>query len=402
MHSAMRSDRLTERQPRLRGVKVAFAVADGLHADVGVNVDERAARARMSAGPGRARVVASPFAEAREIRPEVGVEAQDVVERGGGCEGHRKGQGQQQVPGWQDATAGTRLTFASALTGGLADGVLGRDLERDDRLLALDVLIEQLGVLDERPDQGHAGVVADLGLQGRGGEPGRPAEGCKERHVGVKVRDGGEHGVGCWSRMVVGGQARCLAERLELSRVSDACARAHLVAKWQVLSNPGSAQLVLDDGSASVLESWQALWRAPSSSPASPSEGSSREGRLAAKHRAKSSPAPSSRGLLPEGSRGPTGFDRAPSLYGRFEDTRSRPSCSYASSRASFFLSLHMISAPELAVLLRSFQRLVREIAQDFKLDLRFQASAILALQEASEVYLVGCARLPGAPTPSC
>ena len=35
------------------------------------------------------------------------------------------------------------------------------------------------------------------------------------------------------------------------------------------------------------------------------------------------------------------------------------------------------------------FQRLVREIAQDFKQDLRFQGSAILALQEASESYLV-------------
>ncbi|GAB5368222.1 hypothetical protein AAMO2058_001300500 [Amorphochlora amoebiformis] len=35
------------------------------------------------------------------------------------------------------------------------------------------------------------------------------------------------------------------------------------------------------------------------------------------------------------------------------------------------------------------FQRLVREIAQDFKNDLRFQGTAILALQEASESYLV-------------
>ena len=34
-------------------------------------------------------------------------------------------------------------------------------------------------------------------------------------------------------------------------------------------------------------------------------------------------------------------------------------------------------------------QRLVREIAQDFKVDLRFQANALLALQEASEAYLV-------------
>ena len=36
------------------------------------------------------------------------------------------------------------------------------------------------------------------------------------------------------------------------------------------------------------------------------------------------------------------------------------------------------------------FQRLVREIAQDFKTDLRFQGSAVLALQEAAEAYIVG------------
>jgi len=35
------------------------------------------------------------------------------------------------------------------------------------------------------------------------------------------------------------------------------------------------------------------------------------------------------------------------------------------------------------------FQRLVREIAQDFKTDLRFQSAAILAIQEAAEAYLV-------------
>ena len=34
--------------------------------------------------------------------------------------------------------------------------------------------------------------------------------------------------------------------------------------------------------------------------------------------------------------------------------------------------------------------RLIREIAQDFKTDLRFQASAIAALHEAMEAYLVG------------
>ena len=44
------------------------------------------------------------------------------------------------------------------------------------------------------------------------------------------------------------------------------------------------------------------------------------------------------------------------------------------------------------ALLIRKlpFQRLVREIAQDFKTDLRFQAAAILCLQEAAEAYLVG------------
>lgn len=36
------------------------------------------------------------------------------------------------------------------------------------------------------------------------------------------------------------------------------------------------------------------------------------------------------------------------------------------------------------------FQRLVREIAQDYKADLRFQSTAIMALQEAAEAYLVG------------
>ena len=43
------------------------------------------------------------------------------------------------------------------------------------------------------------------------------------------------------------------------------------------------------------------------------------------------------------------------------------------------------------ALLIRKlpFQRLVREITQDFKTDLRFQSAAILCLQEAAEAYLV-------------
>ena len=36
------------------------------------------------------------------------------------------------------------------------------------------------------------------------------------------------------------------------------------------------------------------------------------------------------------------------------------------------------------------FQRLVREITQDFKGDLRFQSPAIMALSEATKAYLVG------------
>ena len=36
------------------------------------------------------------------------------------------------------------------------------------------------------------------------------------------------------------------------------------------------------------------------------------------------------------------------------------------------------------------FQRLVREVVNDFKQDCRLQSSAVMALQEASESYLVG------------
>jgi len=43
----------------------------------------------------------------------------------------------------------------------------------------------------------------------------------------------------------------------------------------------------------------------------------------------------------------------------------------------------------ELLIRKLPFQRLVREIAQDFKTDLRFQSSAIGALQESAEAYLV-------------
>ena len=44
----------------------------------------------------------------------------------------------------------------------------------------------------------------------------------------------------------------------------------------------------------------------------------------------------------------------------------------------------------DLLILKLPFQRLVREISQDFKTDLLFQGSTILALQKEAEEYLVG------------
>jgi histone H3/H4 len=43
----------------------------------------------------------------------------------------------------------------------------------------------------------------------------------------------------------------------------------------------------------------------------------------------------------------------------------------------------------ELLIRRLPFSRLVKEIAQDYKTDLRFQAPAIMALQEATEAYLI-------------
>ena len=44
----------------------------------------------------------------------------------------------------------------------------------------------------------------------------------------------------------------------------------------------------------------------------------------------------------------------------------------------------------ELLIRKLPFQRLVREIAQEMKFDVRFQSTAMMALQEAAEAYLVG------------
>ena len=41
----------------------------------------------------------------------------------------------------------------------------------------------------------------------------------------------------------------------------------------------------------------------------------------------------------------------------------------------------------ELLIRKLPFQRLIREVAQDFKVNLRFQSSAFMALQEAAEAF---------------
>ena len=50
----------------------------------------------------------------------------------------------------------------------------------------------------------------------------------------------------------------------------------------------------------------------------------------------------------------------------------------------------HYQKSVDLLIPLLPFQRLVWEIAQNFKMDLHFQSAAILALQEAAEAWLVG------------
>uniref|UniRef100_A0A3P9K614 Core Histone H2A/H2B/H3 domain-containing protein n=1 Tax=Oryzias latipes TaxID=8090 RepID=A0A3P9K614_ORYLA len=75
-------------------------------------------------------------------------------------------------------------------------------------------------------------------------------------------------------------------------------------------------------------------------------------------------------------------------LYGR-PLNQSRLVCSRPGTVALREIRRYQKST-ELLIRKLPFQRLVREIAQDFKTDLRFQSAAIGALQEASEAYLVG------------
>ncbi len=66
------------------------------------------------------------------------------------------------------------------------------------------------------------------------------------------------------------------------------------------------------------------------------------------------------------------------------------PHCRYRPGTVALREIRKYQKSTELLIRKLPFQRLVREIAQDFKTDLRFQSSAVLALQEAAEAYLVG------------
>ena len=78
---------------------------------------------------------------------------------------------------------------------------------------------------------------------------------------------------------------------------------------------------------------------------------------------------------------------KVPHKQARAQGSKPKPCRNYA------MIALHEIrwfqKSVGLLIPLLPFQRLVREIAQDCKMDLRFQSSAILALQEAAEAWLV-------------
>ncbi|XP_069348711.1 histone H3.X [Eulemur rufifrons] len=75
---------------------------------------------------------------------------------------------------------------------------------------------------------------------------------------------------------------------------------------------------------------------------------------------------------------------RAPPLGGMKKPHRYRPGTVALREIRKFQKST------ELLIRKLPFQRLVREIAQAIRADLRFQSAAVGALQEASEAYLVG------------
>ena len=71
------------------------------------------------------------------------------------------------------------------------------------------------------------------------------------------------------------------------------------------------------------------------------------------------------------------------------KDTKHRPYCLWPGSKALPEIQRYQKSI-ELLIRKLPFQKMVREVAQQFVPHLQFQANAIRVLQEASESYLVG------------
>ena len=82
-----------------------------------------------------------------------------------------------------------------------------------------------------------------------------------------------------------------------------------------------------------------------------------------------------------------SGSAKSASRAGGTKRKRKKPHC-YRRTVALREIRCYQKSV-DLIIRKDTFLRLVREIAQDFKTDLRFQSTAVLALQEASESYLV-------------
>ncbi len=90
------------------------------------------------------------------------------------------------------------------------------------------------------------------------------------------------------------------------------------------------------------------------------------------------------RSMKPTGHLTGQGVKRGPSSSGVKRKRRFRPGTVALREIRKYQKSV------DLLIRKLPFQRLVREVAQDFKNDLRFQTSALRALQEASEAFLVG------------
>ena len=82
-----------------------------------------------------------------------------------------------------------------------------------------------------------------------------------------------------------------------------------------------------------------------------------------------------------------TPIPKAAHKQGGGQGVRPKPRQSYAMMTLREIR--HFQRSVDLLIPLLQFQRLVRKIAQDYRLDLRFQSSTILALQEAAEAWLV-------------